>query len=73
MRITIYGAGAVGLVVGARLARAGDEVVFLVRRAEVAERIASEGVRFEDPASGDAWSTPARAVASPAEVPEAFR
>jgi 2-dehydropantoate 2-reductase len=73
VRITVFGAGAVGLVVGARLARAGDEVVFLVRRPEVAERIAAEGVRFEDPASGEAWSTPARAVASPAELPEAFR
>jgi len=73
MRIGVYGAGAVGLVVGARLARAGDEVVFLVRRPEVALRIQAAGVRFEDPASGEAWSARAGAVASPAELPEEFR
>ena len=73
MRITVYGAGAVGLVVGARLARAGDEVVFLVRRPEVAERIEASGVRFEDPASGEAWRAPARAVAAPDALPEDFR
>lgn len=73
MRITVYGAGAVGLVVGARLARAGDDVVFLVRRREVAERIAAQGVRFADPASGASWSARARAVASPAELPDEFR
>jgi len=73
MRISVYGAGAVGLVVGARLARAGDEVVFLVRRPEVALRIEADGVRFEDPASGEAWSTRARAVAKAAQLPEEFR
>jgi 2-dehydropantoate 2-reductase len=73
LRITVYGAGAVGLVVGARLARAGDEVLFLVRRPEVAERIEAAGVRFEDPGSGEAWRAPARAVAAPAALPEAFR
>ena len=72
-RITVYGAGAVGLVVGARLARAGDEVLFLVRRGEVAERIEAEGVRFEDPARGAVWSARARAAASAAELPEEFR
>jgi 2-dehydropantoate 2-reductase len=73
VRIAVYGAGAVGLVVGARLARAGCEVCFLVRRPEVARRIVAEGVRREDPASGEAWSAAACAVASPAELPEAFR
>ncbi len=73
MRITIYGAGAVGLVVGARLARAGDDVVFLVRSAEAAHRIAARGVRVEDPASGVAWGAPARAVASPDDLPHEFR
>jgi len=73
VRITVYGAGAVGLVVGARLARAGDEVVFLVRRREVADRIDAEGVHFEDPASGASWSARVRAVASAGELPEEFR
>jgi 2-dehydropantoate 2-reductase len=73
VRIAVYGAGAVGLVVGARLARAGDEVLFLVRRPEVAAAIEAEGVRFEDPARGEAWRAPARAVAAPEALPEAFR
>ncbi len=73
MKLTVYGAGAVGLVVGARLARAGNEVVFLVRKPGVAEQIEARGVRFEDPAKGDAWSARARAVASAEELPEEFR
>ena len=73
MRIVVYGAGAVGLVVGARLARAGDEVIFLVRRPELAARIEAQGVGFEDPLSREAWRAAARAVAAPAELPEAFR
>jgi len=73
VRITVYGAGAVGLVLGARLARGGDEVVFLVRRPELAERICAEGVRFEDPASGASFTAQARAVAAPADLPETFR
>jgi len=73
VRVAVYGAGAVGLVVGARLARAGDEVVFLVRRPEVAAAIEAGGVRFEDPASGELWRAPARAVSRPSALPEAFR
>lgn len=73
MRVVIYGAGAVGLVVGARLARAGEDVVFLVRDIAVAQRIAVHGVRVEDPASGVAWSAPARAVAAPEDLPQEFR
>jgi len=73
VKLTIYGAGAVGLVVGARLARAGNDVAFLVRDPLVAARIAARGVRLEDPAKGDAWSAPARAVAAAKELPEEFR
>ena len=54
--ITVLGAGAVGLAVGARLARAGLRVRFVTRRPEAAAAIASDGVRLEDPASGEAWS-----------------
>jgi 2-dehydropantoate 2-reductase len=61
--LTVYGAGAVGLVIGARLARAGHEVLFVTRRSEVAERIERDGVLLEDPASGESWRPPARAVA----------
>jgi 2-dehydropantoate 2-reductase len=61
--LTVLGAGSVGLVLGARLARAGQPVLFLTRRAEVAERIEREGIRIEDPASGEAWTAPAQARA----------
>jgi len=73
VRITVYGGGAVGLVLGARLARAGDEVVFLLRRPEVAEQIAASGVRLEDPATGASFTARAGAVAAPGELPETFR
>ncbi|MHC4506609.1 MAG: ketopantoate reductase family protein [Planctomycetota bacterium] len=61
--ITIYGAGSVGLVIGARLARAGSRVLFLTRHPEAAREIAEAGVRFEDPGTGEAWSAPAAAAA----------
>jgi 2-dehydropantoate 2-reductase len=51
--ISIVGAGAVGLVAGARLASAGRAVHFFVRRQEVADAILRHGVRLEDPASGE--------------------
>ncbi len=51
--IAVLGAGAVGLTVGARLARAGRRVLFVTRRAEAAAAIARDGVRLEDPASGE--------------------
>ena len=63
MRLTVYGAGAVGLVMGARLARTGDDVLFLTRRSEVAETLAREGVRFEDPGSGSSFTARVRALA----------
>ena len=48
----VYGAGAVGLVVGARLASAGLPVLLVTRRPEAARRIQEHGVRIEDPSSG---------------------
>jgi len=48
----VYGAGAVGLVVGARLASAGSPVLFVTRRPEAARQIAERGVRIEDPSTG---------------------
>jgi 2-dehydropantoate 2-reductase len=54
----------VGLVLGARLLRAGSDLLFVTRRPEQARQIQDGGVRFEDPASGGAWSVPARAVAA---------
>jgi len=54
--ITVLGAGAVGLAIGTRLARAGRRVLFVTRRPEVANAILTSGVRLEDLASGEAWS-----------------
>jgi 2-dehydropantoate 2-reductase len=59
--IAVLGAGSVGLVLGARLARAGDDVLFVTRRAEQAEQIAAQGVVLEDPAAGDVFEVRARA------------
>jgi hypothetical protein len=42
--------------VGARLARAGCDVLFLVRRPEAARAIERDGVTLEDPASGERFS-----------------
>ena len=53
--LVIYGAGAVGLVVGARLARAGLPVLLVTRRPEAAQRINEAGIRIEDPATGLAF------------------
>jgi 2-dehydropantoate 2-reductase len=61
--IAVYGAGAVGLVVGARLARAGSDVLFITRRREVAELIESDGVRCQDLVAEEAWLVRTPAVA----------
>jgi len=61
--LTIFGAGSVGLVLGARLAHAGEHVLFVTRSAEAADRIEREGVRLEDPATGRAFIARARAAA----------
>lgn len=60
--LVIYGAGAVGLVVGARLARAGVPVLLVTRRPDTARRIQEHGVRIEDPATGRAFEQRAPAV-----------
>ncbi len=60
--IAVYGAGAVGLTLGARLARAGRAVLFLVRRPEVAERIEREGICVGHPAEGTRFCVRAQAV-----------
>ncbi|HVP27726.1 MAG TPA: 2-dehydropantoate 2-reductase N-terminal domain-containing protein [Myxococcota bacterium] len=58
----VLGAGAVGLSLGARLAAAGVPVLFVVRRAEVARAIEREGVRVEDPGSGEVIRARAEAI-----------
>jgi 2-dehydropantoate 2-reductase len=61
--LVIYGAGSIGLVLGARLARAGEDVLFVTRSEDAAARIGSDGVRLGDPASGESFVARARAAA----------
>lgn len=61
----IVGAGSVGLALGARLASSGCEVLFLTRRPEQAARLAREGVRLEDPATGARVEAAVRATHRP--------
>jgi 2-dehydropantoate 2-reductase len=60
--LVIYGAGAVGLVVGARLARAGLPVLMVTRRPEAAQKIDELGVRIEDVSTGLAFEQRIHAV-----------
>ncbi len=66
MRIAIVGAGGVGGYFGARLARAGEEVVFIAR-GEHLRAIQETGLRLES-ADGDVTVHPARATDDPATV-----
>ena len=61
--LTVCGAGSVGLVIGARLAHAGEPVLFVTRSAEAADRIEREGVRLEDPATGSTFTAKAQSAA----------
>lgn len=58
----VVGAGAVGLSLGTRLAAAGLPVLFVVRRPEVARAIERDGVRVEDPGSGEVVRGRAEAI-----------
>jgi 2-dehydropantoate 2-reductase len=72
-RFAIVGAGAVGLTLGARLARSGRDAVMLTRRPEQARRIARDGIRVEDPATGETWTQAVPARAEPDWDAEALR
>jgi 2-dehydropantoate 2-reductase len=65
----VFGAGSIGLVIGAQLARAGQDVIFVTRSPEAAELIGREGIRIEDPWTRESWTTPAVAVAGAARLP----
>ncbi|HXF63477.1 MAG TPA: 2-dehydropantoate 2-reductase, partial [Caldilineaceae bacterium] len=64
MRVLIWGAGAIGGVIGAYLARAGHDVTFVDRVAEHVEAIRTRGLRITGPI--DEFS-----VKAPACTPEA--
>ena len=59
----MIGAGAVGLALAARLARAGLPVCLVTRDGQSARSLESRGIRVEDPKSGEHWCAPVRAVA----------
>lgn len=65
MRYIIYGAGAIGGVIGARLHRAGKDVV-LIARGRHLEAIQLHGLRLETPEWIETFKIPA--VSSPAEI-----
>lgn len=65
MRFVIYGAGAVGGVVGGRLAEAGHDVVLVARGAHL-DAIRRDGLRIDSP--GGSVTVRCPAVADPAEI-----
>src|ERR1044071_1196985 len=65
MRICVYGAGAVGGLIAARLARSGHEVSVLARGAHL-EAIRAHGLRVRDGATGAVESDLVRAESDPA-------
>lgn len=71
MKIVIVGAGAVGLLFGAFLARAGHEILFVERQPEVVAAINREGIGLMELGAVDQDAVtfiPATAVQSAAEV-----
>ena len=67
MKICVYGAGAVGGLIAARLAGSGHEVGVIARGAHL-EAIAARGLRVRDRASGEERGFALRASADPAEL-----
>jgi len=68
VKLSILGAGSIGLQLGAQLARAGFDPLLLVRREEVAVALRREGIHVIDPASGRRWRTSVRATADPRQA-----
>lgn len=67
MKITLVGAGAIGCLFAARLARAGYPVSVLAR-GETLARLASDGIRLRDNAGE--YLAPVHAIADPDELSE---
>jgi 2-dehydropantoate 2-reductase len=65
MRFIVYGAGAIGGVLGARLHQHGHEVVLIARGAHL-DAIRTKGLRIESPRGADVVAVPA--VGHPAEI-----
>lgn len=63
-RLTVVvGAGAIGLVLAARLARARRDVCIHTRDASAAALITRDGLHIEEPETGASWNARVRAVA----------
>lgn len=69
MQVTVLGAGALGAYFGARLQERGHDVVYVARGAHL-EALQTSGLRVESP-FGDIAFDKVRAVATPAEAPQA--
>jgi len=65
MRFIVYGAGAIGGVLGARLHQHGHEVVLIARGAHL-DAIRTSGLRIESPRAADVVAVPA--VGHPSEI-----
>lgn len=66
MKVCIYGAGAIGGLIGAHLAQAGEADVSAVARGQTLEALRTQGWRVRR--EGVVRTAPARAVADPAEL-----
>lgn len=66
MRVAVFGTGGVGGYFGARLAQAGEEVVFIARGDHL-KAMRADGLRIES-LKGDFTVSPTRAEADPARV-----
>jgi 2-dehydropantoate 2-reductase len=65
MRYVVFGAGAIGAVVGGRLSQAGYDVTLIARGAHL-EALCARGLRLESPAGTD--TIPVAAVGHPREI-----
>jgi 2-dehydropantoate 2-reductase len=65
MRFVIYGAGAIGATIGAKLHMVGEEVV-LIARGKHLEALQRGGLHFQTPGGGERLAIPA--VGSPADL-----
>jgi 2-dehydropantoate 2-reductase len=70
MRILVMGSGGIGGYYGARLARAGNEVVFVARGAHL-EAMQRDGLQIHD-RDGSVWSPQATAVRYPTDAGGTF-
>src|SRR5436853_7816721 len=67
MKICVYGAGAVGGLIAARLARSGNDVSVVARGANL-DAIRRHGMRIRTRATGAVDSIPIRAESEPAAL-----